>query len=241
MSPSVTQRRITRVHAGFTLIELLVALMIFAILAVMAYGGLDLVLKARDRAEVEAERIADLQMALTLMERDIEQAINRPVRDDFGDPETAMRGTSSAIMFTRAGWRNPAGLPRSEMQRVGYALDGHDLRRVSYGTLDRAQGTDPHDTTVLGEVEEFDVRYMAQTGEWVPYWPLAATSGQTAVALPRAVEITLDTKQWGKITRLFRTAGAITTASSGTSSASGTSATSGATGASSTSSASGGT
>jgi len=209
MTPTAAHRRASAASPGFTLIELLVALAIFAILAVMAYGGLDVVLKARDRAEVEAQRIADLQMTFTLMERDVEQAINRPVRDEFGDAEAAMRGTSSAIEFTRAGWRNPAGLPRSEMQRVGYDLDGHDLRRISYGTLDRAPGTEPRDTTVIGDVEEFDIRYMAPTGEWVPYWPMTATSGQTSPGLPLAIEVTVETKQWGKITRLFRTPGGV--------------------------------
>jgi general secretion pathway protein J len=186
---------------GFTLLELLVALAIFAVLAAMAYAGLAVVLKARERAELEAERIADLQMAFTLLERDIEQTINRPIRDDFGDPEAPMRGTASAIEFTHAGWRNPAGLPRSELQRIGYTLEGHELHRLSWGSLDRAPGSEPHAVTVIADINGFDIRYMTPTGEWLVYWPMPSDK----TPIPRAIEVTLDTQQWGRITRLFRT------------------------------------
>jgi general secretion pathway protein J len=200
--------------AGFTLIELLVALTIFAILAVMAYGGLDVVLKARKNAEAEAERIAELQMTFTLLERDIEQAINRPIRDDFGDSQPSMAGSASALEFTRAGWRNPAGLPRSELERVGYAVDGQELRRLSWGTLDRSQGSEPRTATVIGGVRSFELRYMTPNGEWIAYWPMTAASGQAA-ALPRAIEVTVETEQWGRIARLFPTPGSELAAATG--------------------------
>ena len=58
---------------GFTLIELVVALAIFALLSVMAYSGLRLVLDARERTAQQAERLATLQLAFTVIGRDLEQ------------------------------------------------------------------------------------------------------------------------------------------------------------------------
>lgn len=207
MTKRCDRRTSFRRAAGFTLIELLVALAIFAVLSIMAYGGLDVVLKARERAELQAERIADLQMAFTLIERDIEQAINRPVRDDFGDLESAMRGSASTLEFTRAGWRNPAGMQRSELQRVGYALDDHELHRLTWGTLDRSQAGEAREAVVIREIDGFDIRYMTPNGEWLAYWPMSAPTGQTPPSLPLAIEITLDTQHWGRLTRLLRTPG----------------------------------
>lgn len=195
-------------NAGFTLIELLVALMIFAILSVMAYGGLRLVLDARERMAARTDLLAELQMGFTLIGRDIEQAINRPIRDEFGDPMEAMTGAGARMEFTRAGWRNPAGLPRSELQRVAYFLDGGELRRASWPTLDRTQANEPGETVLLSDVAGFEFRFLMQDGEWLAFWPPPGDAAATgAPVLPRAVEITLETEHWGRVSRLFRTAG----------------------------------
>jgi general secretion pathway protein J len=190
---------------GFTLIELLVALAIFAIMSVIAYGGLRSVLDARDRAATSADRLAELQLAFTIIGRDLEQAVDRPIRDEFGDAEPAMEGSEKNLEFTRGGWRNPAGLQRSEMQRVGYALEGEELQRWTWSVLDRAQNSEPRSTTLLAGVQEFSLRYLDPGREWRDFWP----TGQAAVpgadgTLPIAVEVSVTTERWGRITRLFR-------------------------------------
>ncbi len=199
---------VPRKHSGFTLIELLVALMIFAVLSVMAYGGLNLVLGARERVDARTELLAELQMGFTLIGRDIEQAVNRPIRDEFGDPMDAMRGIGGLMEFTRAGWRNPAGLPRSELQRVSYFLEDDTLKRISWPALDRTQATEASETALLGGVNDFGFRFLMADGEWLAFWPPAG-DGQQVAALPRVVEITLETEDWGRITRLFRTTGVL--------------------------------
>lgn len=194
---------------GFTLIELLVALVVFAILSVMAYSGLNVVLEARDRMERQTGYLTELQMSFTLIGRDIEQAVNRPIRDEFGDSIGAMRGDDANLEFTRAGWRNPAGLPRSELQRVAYLVDDGELRRVTWTILDRTQASEVFETALLGDVEAVALRYLMQDGEWLPFWPPAGDNPLSQEALPRAIEVTLETEQWGPITRLFRTPGVV--------------------------------
>lgn len=190
---------------GFTLIELVVALAIFALLSVMAYSGLRLVLDARERTAQQAERLATLQLAFTVIGRDLEQAVNRPVRDEFGDRAVAMNGTGTQIEFTRAGWRNPAGLRRSELQRVAYILEGATLRRLSWSSLDRVQSSAPFATTLLEGVQEVEIRFLDTQEQWLTFWPAPEAGTPAASALPRAVEISVETEHWGRITRLFRT------------------------------------
>lgn len=200
---------------GFTLVELLVALAVFALLSVMAYSSLRVVLDARERVEAQAERLAELQLAFTVIGRDLEQAVNRPVRDEFGDRTPAMAGTGAQIEFTRGGWRNPAGLRRSELQRVGYILAGGELRRLSWPVLDRTQGSEPADTLLLSAVEEFEVRFLDARGEWLSFWPAPEADPQAATPLPRAVEVSVGTERWGRVTRLFRTVPALTVPAGG--------------------------
>ena len=137
---------------GFTLLEMLVALAIFGLLAVMSYGGLASVLEQQFRTEAEAERLAALQKAYLIMQRDIEQVVARPVRDGFGDEQPPLAG-DQALEFTRGGWSNPLGRPRSNLQRVAYAWDDRQLRRYVWQVLDRAQDSQPLGQLLLENVE----------------------------------------------------------------------------------------
>ncbi|MCQ8131101.1 PulJ/GspJ family protein, partial [Methylomonas rivi] len=63
---------------GFTLLELLVAMAIFAIMAVMAYGGLKTVIDTRRATQAKAAQLRQLQQALYLLNEDLQQAVSRP-------------------------------------------------------------------------------------------------------------------------------------------------------------------
>ena len=71
-------------QTGFTLLEVMVAIAVFATLSVMAYGGLHVVLDSRQQVQAVAERIGRLQLALSLIGRDLSQSAMRPVRDGYG-------------------------------------------------------------------------------------------------------------------------------------------------------------
>ena len=193
----------SRYSRGFTLIELLVALLIFAIFAAIAYGGLDQVLTAKARTTREAERLSDLQTAYTWIARDIEQAVDRPIRDAYGDPAEALIGGGTSLELTRAGWRNPAGLTRSHLQRVAYTLEDGQLQRRYWRILDRAPDSEAHETMLLEGVQEMELRFLDEQGQWQPAWPVTNADGNV-VSMPRAVEFSLEIEGWGRITRLFR-------------------------------------
>jgi general secretion pathway protein J len=79
--------------------------------------------------------------------------------------------------------------------------------RASWDVLDRAQNTEPRSANLLAGVTALEIRYLDGAGEWHLDWPPASTSAPTAATrLPRAIEINLDIKDWGRITRLFRVA-----------------------------------
>jgi len=198
---------------GFTLLELLVALAIFAVLATIAYGALNSVLTARRQVEAKGERLAALQTTLIVMERDVEEAVPREVRDELGDRQPALLGGGTGTMvltLTRDGWRNPLGLARSNLQRVAYLFNDGQLRRESWSVLDRAPDTVSYDEVLLDKVTAVDVRFLGGDGQWSDYWPPQSTTGQAAaldVPPPRAIEVSLDLSDFGRITRLFRVPG----------------------------------
>lgn len=205
-------------HAGFTLIELLVALAVFTIMAAMAYGGLASVLEARANVDESLEATASIQGSMHRMQVDLEQTVARSIRDGYGDPEPAMTGIpGQGIQFTRNGWRNPLSKPRSHLQRVAYRVDEKDrLMRLHWRVLDRAQDSAPVETVLMEDVDDVEWRFLNQQRKWVDAWPPAAANATGAGnptpdgsdTLPIAVELRLETAEWGELRYLFRIPGA---------------------------------
>lgn len=191
---------------GFTLLELLVAIAVFAVVALLSYGGLATVLDAREETEVNAERLRALQQTMLMLQRDLDQTAPRGIRDEYGDQQPAMHGGPDWIEFTRSGWSNPADQQRSQLQRVAYALREHNLVRAHWQVLDRAQDSAPFEAPLLAQTRTLRLRFLGANGEWQDTWP-PPTPGDAPMAqalLPRAIELELELEHWGSMKRLFR-------------------------------------
>ena len=189
---------------GFTLLEMLVAVAIFAILAVVAHSGLNTVLLTQARVEESARALTELQQAYRWLQRDLEQVIARPVRDQLGGELLPLQaGSRVGVMLelTRGGWRNPAGQDRSTLMRVAYRLDGDTLIRHQWLVLDRAQDSEPLDRELLAGVEALELRWLDASGDWQPQWP--PPNAQDSPGLPRAAEINLRLADRGELRWLF--------------------------------------
>lgn len=196
---------------GFTLLEILIALAIFALLAVMAYGGLSSVLRTREITESRADALNQLVMVYRVMQRDIEQLVPRRIRDEFGDVQEPLMGGSTigrVIELTRGGWRNPIGQRRSTLQRVAYRIDDEGtLMREYWVALDRAQDAKPLEQALLEGVTSIEFRFLNADNEWQTEWPppvFGQGRPEDQVVLPMATEVNVDLEEWGKIRWLFR-------------------------------------
>ncbi len=209
--------RMPSAQRGFTLLELLVAVGVFAVMSVMAYGGLKTVLDARQQTDAQAKRLAAVQLTFMRLERDIEQMTPRRIRDEFGDEKAPLlaQPDSGSVEFTHAGWSNPTNAPRSHLQRVAYALKDKQLLRAYWLVLDRAQDSQPIQTVLLDKVSNMEWRFMDSAGNWQTQWPPVTTTTTTTTPapvaslsqLPLAVEVTLELDDFGRLTRLFSVAG----------------------------------
>ena len=190
---------------GFTLLELLVALSIFSVLSVMAYGGLQTVISTKQSTEKSADRISEIQLVMMRISNDLRQTVTRKIRDEFGAFLPAMQSSkdgNETMAWTRAGYRNPAQLKRSNVQRVAYKLEQKKLVRVTWPVLDLAQDTESQQTEVLSDIESVEWRFLNSNSEWVLDWPEAGSNGGV-YPLPKAVEFTFELQDWGKVRRLI--------------------------------------
>lgn len=185
---------------GFTLLELLIALSIFGLLSVMAYSGLNSVLTLRAHTDKAAEQLKALQQTYLVMQRDIEQVMPRPIRDEYGQTLKALVG-DGRLELTRGGWSNPLQLTRSSMQRVGYVLEDRQLYRYSWRVLDRAQDSKAVRQLLMKNIESFTLRYLDADRVWLQLWPPALSTS----VFPKAVEVVIEHERFGPIKWLFRT------------------------------------
>ena len=132
----------------------------------------------------------------------------RPIRDACGDAQPALHSDladATALELSRAGWRNPLGQPRAEIQRVRWQLSGEQWQRRYWSVLDRAQDSTPQIQQALNGVESLSLRYLDKDGQWQPDWPPVGATGDGALTeLPRAVELRLQHRRYGELRRLLR-------------------------------------
>jgi len=191
---------------GFTLLELLIAIVVFAVMSIMAYGGLSQIIRNNTSAEQSMARMQEIQQAMYAMTRDFNQIIQRDIRDELGTTQPYILSNSNlgyVIEFTRNGRRNPGGFLRSNLQRIAYEFSENKLYRLAWPQLDRVQGMEPNKRELLGLVDSFSIRYLDAKAGWHDQWPPLNAAPGAAIPLPAAIEVSLELKDWGKLKRLY--------------------------------------
>ena len=201
-----------REQHGFTLLEMLIALGVFAVIGLMSSQILSGIVDLSDTVRERSDQLSELQRAMFIISRDVEQMTRRPVRDAFGDSTAAIIIGEPLIEFTRRGWQNPLRSPRSELQRVAYTVADGDLVRQFWPLLDRGPDTEPIAQVLLRSVADVEFVAHAARGEGAGasmqefrYWPVAVTADAEENALA-AVELRMDHVVFGRLGRLWTVA-----------------------------------
>lgn len=176
---------------GFTLLELLVAVAVFALMATIAYGGLNSVIRQSEIVDGEAERLADFQRGLQRLRRDLTFAIDRPARDSRGGSEASFLGNAAdgrLLALTRLGAANPWMTPRGQMERVTWRLAGDQLQRQARAPVDGAMRETDESWRTWLIVDKVEATFYDRSDNAHRQWP---PPNQPEARLPRAVELTL--------------------------------------------------
>ena len=194
-------------NKGFTLIEVMVALAVFGVLSLLAYMSLGQTLANADMLTQRMDRLQSIQRTMSYLSSELLQAVPRSVRVELGDaPVPALQssfGSDFALQLTHGGWPNPAGVPRSTLQRTAYRIEDGELIRYHWNVLDRTVNNTPLATVMLEEVESLTFRFLQINDEWTEQWPPLAAQGGSNAGLPRAVEVVLVLTDEGEITRVI--------------------------------------
>lgn len=199
---------------GFTLVEVLVAIFIFAIVSAVAMGGYNELVKQSGIVDAGAARTRAVQSTIQRLNLDFTSLEPRPIRQPLGDGLLpALRadeksGAAELVEFTHSGWSNPAGVPRSTLQRVAYRIEDKKLIREYWLALDRTMTSEPETAVMLEGVKSLKLRFLDPNRTWHDQWPpMGFSPGDAPWVRPIAVEITLDLEDWGELKRLVEVAG----------------------------------
>lgn len=208
---------------GLSLLELVVAMAIFSLIAVMGLQVLGGTLRMRDRLEATASETADLSYALALLRGDLSSMV--PLL--FYPPEGARPRSALAfdpagrLEMSLAGQLDLPPVAALGLHRADWRLDPatQDLSRRYWPVLSPvATSARSPEVVVLRGVRGIALRSYWEGQGWVsgstrPVPPAAPTAGADsdrgpAVAnsygdqLPDAIEVTLDTVDFGPIVLL---------------------------------------
>ena len=203
---------------GFTLLELLVAMFIAAVMFAIGYGAINQAMNNHSGLKEQQTRLLEVQTAMRVLEQDIVQLAPRPIRQPVGDGwlpcliGQSDPDTQPVLQLTKGGWNNPNGVQRPGLQRVAYYLEKNTLRREYYTVLDPTLQNTTMKRDLLTHVKTVTFRFMDVSRQWQTQWPPTAVAGamgqESALRMrPIAVEITLDTDDWGKLVRIIEVAG----------------------------------
>ena len=137
---------------------------IFAVISVMALGGLNAVARQQELAREDMQALNQLQRAVRDLVWDFSQLQPRYVRDELGQgtepPLLADGRLDYLVRLTRGGWRNPAGFPRGTLQRVQYRIEDDVLIREYWPVLDHPLGMEPRSVELLDGVIDLRIFYL---------------------------------------------------------------------------------
>jgi general secretion pathway protein J len=177
---------------------MVIAVSIFALMGVVAFGGLGQMTRTGQAVADANERLAELQFAVVYFNRDWTQVSPRKIRNQYGDEESNVIIDDSGITFTRSGWSNLLGHRRSTLQRVQYIFDDDQLVRRHWQSLDQDIGEEPLETVMLDEIDSVEIEFLDALGQPVRSWP-REISGATGD--PVILALRLDLPDMGEITR----------------------------------------
>lgn len=192
---------------GFTLVEILVALFIFAIIGVVAAASLQSMIRTHHALQIADKKLLELQIFMTLIRRDMAQAIDRPIRDSDGNSEPSFVGSGgSQITLTRTGLINPFNsAAQSDMQRVGYDVEGGDLVRLTWNVLDQPPKAVPEKQVLLHHVTSLKWQFIGDNGAPSNSWPptVGTNMQKESSDLPKAVLMLITVGDEGVIQGVF--------------------------------------
>ncbi|NVK44510.1 MAG: type II secretion system minor pseudopilin GspJ [Oceanospirillaceae bacterium] len=195
-----------RAENGFTLLELLVAVALLAVLGLAAALTLNSGLRSQKVVGDALSSLQRLQLAQQLIQRDLEQVVDRRGRGERGDHrgQALMTGDNEILLdFYRTGRRLlPGQAPGSNLEHVRYRFRDGQLIRDSVALIDTPTGTPWHSVVLLENLGAVQLRFF-HGGDWLDRWPPIRVARGATPRLPMALSFGLIDRRHGEVRQIL--------------------------------------
>jgi general secretion pathway protein J len=196
---------------GFTLIEILIALTVFAIIATITSSVLYNTFTTRTRVNEQAERLNELQLAISIIQQDTLQTVERAIRGNEMRLFPVFVGQDHYLELTRDGLVNPNSVEkRSSLKRIALVCQEGKLLRRTWRTLDPIDRNIYEDKVLISNLSNCYFNYLNHTLQTLSEWrEQAVMQNQKKEPLPKAIQLNITLKDWGDLNMLFIIPGAL--------------------------------
>lgn len=173
-------------NKGFTIIEVLVSLVIFSMIALVSSNILKSSLETEQKTSLHLDSIKELNLASTIIRRDLRQIVNISSKDFYG---VDMYGTfispmnSQSLMFNS----NIKSLSDeiSPIKRIQYEFDGNKLIRKQFFSSNPYDSDDFTNLDLIKNIDNLEFTFLYENS-WHESWPISLI---TSKKIPTLIKI----------------------------------------------------
>lgn len=172
-------------NKGFTLIEIIISLIILSLILLISSNILASALNYQSSTNLKLKNINELNLASTILRRDLRQAVNIPSRDFFGNFEAGTFNgnyTNKSISFNT--FINDISINTSSVKKVLYYFNDNNLYRRQYFSSSPFKNDDYFESILLENISDVNFTYMHER-RWHNSWPIGEISSRKIPTLVR--------------------------------------------------------
>ena len=185
-------------NKGFTIIEVLVTLIILSMIAIITSNILQSSLESEKESTQRLNSIKELNLASSILRRDIRQIANVSIKDFYGNK---MYGTfiselnSDNLMFTTKvkSFSNEV----SPLKRVQYVVEDKSFVRKQYYSLNPYNQDENTKSIIINDIDELQLSFLNEN-KWHQSWPVSPITSKKIPTLIK-IEFSLDNKDYNWI------------------------------------------
>ena len=180
---------------GFTIIEVLVTLIILSMIAIISSNILQSSLESEKVSSQRLNSIKELNLASSILRRDIRQIANVSIKDFYGNK---INGTfiselgSENLMFTTKvkSFSNEV----SSLKRVQYVIENKNFIRKQYYSSNPYNQDEYTKSIIINDIDNLKLSFLNEN-KWHKSWPVSPITSKKIPTLIK-IEFRLDNKDY---------------------------------------------
>ena len=182
-------------NKGFTIIEVLVTLIILSMIAIISSNILQSSLESEKVSSQRLNSIKELNLASSILRRDIRQIANVSIKDFYGNK---INGTFISelglenLMFTTKvkSFSNEV----SPLKRVQYVIENKNFIRKQYYSSNPYNQDEYTKSIIINDIDNLKLSFLNEN-KWHQSWPVSSITSKKIPTLIK-IEFRLDNKDY---------------------------------------------